>query len=94
MARVVVSEIEPWSERGGWKWTRTLIDDDGREGVTYHRTNADGEGLFSREWHENSWSQSHGTLQASMPGTEAGVRKRLLKMYSGLSDVESVEFKD
>lgn len=91
MSKVVVSDIEPWSDRGGWKWTRTLIDDDGNRGVTLYRTNADGEGLFSREWHENAWSQSHGTLQYSMPGTEAGVRKRLFMMYAELGEVE---FKD
>jgi hypothetical protein len=86
MGKVVVSQIER-GERGGWSWVTTITDDDGYEGVTCHRTNNDGEGLFHRNWEENAWHQSHGHMQYSLPATEAGVRKRLLRMYAEHGEV-------
>lgn len=87
---VVIEDIRRWGERG-WSWTRRYTDESGQEGLTCHRTNGDGEGLFARDWHENAWRQSHGTMQYSMPGTEAGLRARLRAMYADLGEVT---FKD
>lgn len=86
-SQVVVSDIRPWSEHGGWSWVATFTDGQGDEGVTCYRTDSNGQGLFHRAWHENNWNQSHGHMQYSMPATEAGLKRRLRKLYAEHGEV-------